>query len=62
MEIAFPTASAFAGIVERTPKPNAAIAVTAIRLKNVEFDITFLSFVVKKTFSLTAGKEKLSAL
>jgi hypothetical protein len=50
MEIAGPTTSAFAGIVERNPNPRAAIAVKATRLKNVDFDITFLSFVVQRTF------------
>jgi hypothetical protein len=49
---------AFEGATESIPKPNAAIAVKAIRLKNVFCDITFLSVVVKKTFFSTAGKEK----
>jgi hypothetical protein len=46
--------AAFDGATESIPKPSAAIAVTAIRLKNVDFDITFLSFVVEKTFLSTA--------
>jgi hypothetical protein len=35
------------GATESIPKPNAAIAVIAIRLKNVVFDITFLSFLLE---------------
>jgi len=35
--------TAFDGTTESIPKPKAAIAVKAIRLKNVFFDITFLS-------------------
>ena len=53
---------AFDGATESIPKPNAAIAVKAIRLKNVEFYITFLSFVVDKTFLSTADKEFLPIL
>jgi hypothetical protein len=53
--------AALDGATESIPKPNAAIAVIAIRLKNVVFDITFLSCVVEKTFSPTAGKDLISA-
>jgi hypothetical protein len=45
------------GATESIPKPKAAIAVIAIRLKNVFVDIDFLSLVVSETFPLTAGKE-----
>ena len=51
-----PASVAFDGATESIPKPNAAIAVKAIRLKNVEFDITFLSFVVDKTFLSAADR------
>ena len=47
---------AWPGLTESIPKPNAAIAVIAIRLKNVVFDITFLSFVVDKTFLSAADR------
>jgi hypothetical protein len=49
-------ATACDGATESIPKPNAAIAVKAIRLKNVVFDITFLSFVVDKTFLSAADR------
>jgi hypothetical protein len=52
-----PTVAADEGTTESIPKPKAAIAVKAIRLKNVFFDIDFLSIVVKKTFFSTAGKD-----
>jgi len=39
------------------PKPNAETATSAMRLSVVFVDIDFLSLVVKKTFSSTAGKE-----
>jgi len=45
------------GATESIPRPNAAIAVKATRLKNVFFDITFLSFVVDKTFLTTADRD-----
>jgi len=55
-------AAACDGATEIIPKPNAAIADKATRLKNVVFDITFLSFVVDKTFLPTADKGKASIL
>ena len=55
-------ATACDGATESIPKPNAAIAVKAIRLKNVVFDITFLSFVVDKTFLSAADREFVSIL
>jgi len=45
------------GPTERTPRPSAATATSAILLKIVFVDIYFLSLVVSKTISLTAGKE-----
>jgi hypothetical protein len=48
--------TAWLGLTENIPKPNAAIAVIAIRLKNVVFDITFLSIVVDKTFLSAADR------
>jgi hypothetical protein len=42
------------GATERTPRPNAATATSAIRLKVVFVDILFLSVVVKRTFPLAA--------
>jgi hypothetical protein len=53
-------AAACEGATESIPSPNAAIAVKATRLKNVVFDITFLSFVVDKTFLPTADRDKAS--
>jgi len=50
------------GLAPTEPNPKAAIAVTAIRLKNVFFDITFLSVVARETFSMAAGKESFFAL
>jgi hypothetical protein len=47
---------------ERRPKPKAETATSAMRLSVVFVDICFLSLVVKKTFSSTAGKEKLFTL
>jgi len=43
-----------AGATERTPRPNAATATSAMRLKVVFVDILFLSVVVMKTFSMAA--------
>jgi hypothetical protein len=54
------TGAAEDGPDERTPSPSVATTTSAIRLK-VIFDICFLSFVVKKTFFFTAGKENLFA-
>jgi len=53
--------AAFEGIAESNPKPKAETATSAIRLRVVFVDICFLSLVVKKTFSFTAGKERLFA-
>jgi hypothetical protein len=41
----------------KRPNPNAETATSATRLSVVFVDIDFLSLVVKKTFSSTAGKE-----
>ena len=50
-----PITEAFAaGATERTPRPNAATATSAMRLKVVFVDILFLSVVVMKTFSMAA--------
>jgi hypothetical protein len=46
--------TALDGATERTPRPNAAIATSAMRLKVVFVDILFLSVVVMKTFSMAA--------
>jgi len=54
--------TALDGTTERPPNPKAAIAVTAIRLKNVIFDISFLSIVAVGTFPIAAGKEHFFAL
>jgi hypothetical protein len=48
-------------ITESVPKPKAETATSAMRLRVVFVDICFLSLVVKKTFSFTAGKERLFA-
>jgi hypothetical protein len=53
-------ATACDGATESIPRPNAAVATRAMRLKNVVFDITFLSFVVDKTFLSTADRGFLS--
>jgi len=50
------------GIAENVPNPKEAIATNAIRLKNVVFDITFLSRVALETFPSAAGKDFVSAL
>jgi len=42
------------GATEKTPRPNAATATSAMRLKVVFVDILFLSVVVKRTFLLAA--------
>jgi hypothetical protein len=56
IESEWATTAAFEGAMESTPKPKEATAIMAIRLKNVFFDITFLSFVVDKTFLSTADR------
>ena len=48
------TIAADEGATERTPRPNAATATSAMRLKVVFVDILFLSVVVMKTFSMAA--------
>jgi len=54
--------AALAGATDdKSPKPIAETATSAMRLRVVFVDICFLSLVVKKTFSFTAGKEKLFA-
>jgi hypothetical protein len=62
VEIATSEIVADDGATESIPKPNAAITPSATRLKFVFVDIDFLSIVVSKTFSLTAGKELIFAL
>jgi hypothetical protein len=42
------------GATERTPRPNAATATSAIRLKVVFVDICFLSVVDIETFPISA--------
>jgi len=49
------------GTTESIPRPNAETTTSARRLKFVFVDIDFLSSVVKETFPLTAGEEKLFA-
>jgi len=49
--------TALEGATDTNPKPKAATARTAVRLRNVSFDITFLSIVVIETLSMTAGKD-----
>jgi hypothetical protein len=49
------------GVTDNRPKPNADTATSAMRLIDVFVDICFLSLVVKKTLSLTAGKENFFA-
>jgi hypothetical protein len=44
------------GIAERTPKPNAATATSAMRLKFVVVDICFLSLVVTRNFLVAASR------
>jgi len=51
----------FEGALDKRPIPNEATVASAIRFKVVFVDIDFLSLVVKKTFSFTAGKERLFA-
>jgi len=54
--------AAGATTVDKSPPTRATTAVCAMRLsRDVFVDIDFLSLVVKKTFSFTAGKEKLFA-
>ena len=63
--VALPTAgllAALAGATDKTPAPKAATATSAMRLKIVLLDISFLSLVVNKTFSFTAGKDEVLAL
>jgi hypothetical protein len=52
--------AAFDGTIDINPKPKAETATSAMRLRVVFVDICFLSLVVNETFSLTAGREKLS--
>jgi hypothetical protein len=61
LEVPSRVRAADAGTVDKTPKPKAATATSAMRLKVVFVDICFLSLVVNETFSLTAGRERLSA-
>jgi hypothetical protein len=46
-----------AGASATTLSPKDTVTISEIRLKNVFVDIDFLSLVVKKTFSFTAGKD-----
>ena len=46
-----------AGTFPSNPKPNAETTTSARRLKFVFVDIDFLSLVVDKTFSSTAGRD-----
>jgi hypothetical protein len=62
VEIAVLEVVADDGAMESIPKPNAETTTSARRLKFVFVDIDFLSLVVSKTFSLTAGKELIFAL
>jgi len=55
------TYAAFPEAVDNIPSPKADTTTSAMRLKIVFVDICFLSLVVKKTFSFTAGKEVLFA-
>jgi hypothetical protein len=48
--------AAFEGTELSTPRPNAATATSAMRLKFVFVDICFLSLVVNKYFSLAASR------
>jgi len=48
------------GMAEKVPNPKEAIAINAIRLKNVLLDITFLSRVALETFPSAADRENLS--
>jgi hypothetical protein len=48
------TTAAEEGATERTPRPNAATATSAIRLKVVFVDICFLSVVDIETFPISA--------
>jgi hypothetical protein len=48
--------TAEAGTDVRKPAESERTTPKANLLKNVDFDITFLSIVVKETFSITAGK------
>jgi len=49
--------TAWLGIAEKLPNAKAVEATTAIRIRNVFFDITFLSRVALETFSMAAGKD-----
>jgi hypothetical protein len=62
VEIVVPVTDPDDGATESIPRPNAAITPSARRLKFVFVDIDFLSLVVSKTFSPTAGKELIFAL
>jgi len=55
-EIVTPETAAVAGTEERTPRPNAATATSAMRLKFVVVDICFLSLVVTRNFLVTASR------
>jgi hypothetical protein len=60
--VMFSFAAALAGATDViNPKPKAETATSAMRLRVVFVDICFLSLVVEKTFSSTAGKERLFA-
>ena len=56
------TTTVGATATESIPKPNVETATSAMRLRVVFVDICFLSLVVNETFSLTAGRELISAL
>jgi hypothetical protein len=51
-----PEKTAFEGAELRTPRPNAATATSAMRLKFVFVDICFLSIVVTRYFLVTASR------
>jgi hypothetical protein len=55
-EIVTPETAAFAGTEERTPRPNAATATSAMRLKFVVVDIYFLSLVATRNFLVAASR------
>jgi len=61
VEIATFVAVAEDGTTDISPSPSAETTTSARRLKFVFVDIDFLSSVVRETFSLTAGEEKLFA-
>jgi hypothetical protein len=51
-----PETAAVDGTEERTPRPNAATATSAMRLKFVVVDICFLSLVVTRNFLVAASR------